>query len=132
MQQREKQLKVVVTGGAGFIGANLVGLLAEDPAVSEITVLDDLSTGARSNLVDLEVEFVEASVLDRAALRRAVADAGSIVHLAAIPSVPRSVKDPVASHLANATGTIEVLEAARETGGARSRRLLVQRLRRQP
>jgi UDP-glucose 4-epimerase len=109
-------VKVVVTGGAGFIGANLVGLLTEDPAVSEITVMDDLSTGARSNVADLDVEFVEASILDRAALRKAVAGAASIVHLAAIPSVPRSVKDPVASHLANATGTLEVLQAARETG----------------
>jgi UDP-glucose 4-epimerase len=109
-------LKVVVTGGAGFIGANLVNRLLDDPAVAEVTVVDDLSTGSRSNLDSLDVELVETSILDGATLRRAVAGAASIVHLAAIPSVPRSVKDPVASHLANATGTIEVLQAARETG----------------
>lgn len=108
-------LKIVVTGGAGFIGANLVRMLTTTPEVSEIVVLDDLSTGSESNLFGLDVRFVHASVLDRDALSKAVANTGSIVHLAAIPSVPRSVRDPLASHHANATGTLEVLQAARDS-----------------
>ena len=106
-------MKVVVTGGAGFIGGNLIRELLERPQVSQVTVIDDLSTGFAANLAGADVEFVEASILDRSALDKAVSGADSIVHLAAIPSVPRSIVDPVASHHANATGTLEVLEAAR-------------------
>ncbi|MEZ5321590.1 MAG: NAD-dependent epimerase/dehydratase family protein [Microthrixaceae bacterium] len=109
-------MRVLVTGGAGFIGANLVRhLLAHD---TDVVVLDDLSTGARSNLGDADITFVEGSILDTDLLDRVAAGADSIVHLAARPSVPRSVKDPVASHLANATGTVNVLEAARRLDGA--------------
>jgi UDP-glucose 4-epimerase len=106
-------MRIVVTGGAGFIGANLVGELLARREVGAVTVIDDLSTGFADNLAHADVEFVEASILDRAALDKVVAGADSIVHLAAIPSVPRSIIDPVASHHANATGTLEVLEAAR-------------------
>jgi UDP-glucose 4-epimerase len=109
-------MKVVVTGGAGFIGANLVGHLLRTGVAGEVVVVDDLSTGDRANLdhpdraaADLRV----ASVLDRDSLDAAVEGAGSVVHLAAIPSVPRSLADPVATHHANATGTLMVLEAAR-------------------
>lgn len=106
-------MKIVVTGGAGFIGANLVRELGGRADVSAITVIDDLSTGFASNLEGLDVNLLEASILDRSALDAAVTGADSIVHLAAIPSVPRSIIDPLASHHANATGTLEVLEAAR-------------------
>jgi UDP-glucose 4-epimerase len=107
-------MRVVVTGGAGFIGANLCRQLLDDGA--EVVALDDLSTGSRSNLDDLPVEFVEGSILDEAALDRAFTGADAVVHLAALGSVPRSVADPVASHAANATGTVMVLEAARRHG----------------
>lgn len=106
-------MKVVVTGGAGFIGGNLVRALAGEAAV---TVVDDLSSGSRENLAGVDCELVEASILDERPLDRACAGADAIVHLAARPSVPRSIKDPVASHDANATGTVRVLEAARRAG----------------
>jgi UDP-glucose 4-epimerase len=106
----------VVTGGAGFIGANLCRALCAHAAISEVVAYDDLSSGSRANLAGLDVQLVEGSILDTDALRRGCAGADAIVHLAAIGSVPRSVADPVPSHLANATGTVNVLEAARRTG----------------
>ena len=109
-------MKVIVTGGAGFIGANLCRRLAAHDRIDRVIALDDLSTGFRSNLDGLDVELVEGSMLDAALLDRLLGDAGAVVHLGARPSVPRSVKDPMASHLANATGTVEVLEAARRAG----------------
>ncbi len=109
-------MKVVVTGGAGFIGANLSRTLL-GAGVDEVVVLDDLSTGDRHNLDGVDVTFVEGTILDRDALDAAFDAAAAVVHLAARPSVPRSLLDPVASHTANATGTVEVLEAARRAGG---------------
>jgi UDP-glucose 4-epimerase len=109
-------MKVVVTGGAGFIGANLCRRLAGDDRIGEVIALDDLSTGFRSNLDGLDVTLVEGSMLDTGLLDRLLDGADAVVHLGARPSVPRSVKDPIASHHANATGTIEVLEAARRAG----------------
>jgi UDP-glucose 4-epimerase len=106
-------MKVLVTGGAGFIGSNLVKQLQHD-GVNHIAVIDDFSTGFRKNLEGLDVELFEGSILDRDLLSEAAVDADAIVHLAARPSVPRSIQDPVASHHANATGTLYVLEAARE------------------
>jgi UDP-glucose 4-epimerase len=107
-------VNVVVTGGAGFIGANLSRRLVERG--DAVVVVDDLSTGDRDNLRDLDVTFVEGTILDAATLDTAMRDASAVVHLAARPSVPRSISDPVASHLANASGTVEVLEAARRAG----------------
>jgi UDP-glucose 4-epimerase len=107
---------VVVTGGAGFIGANLCRTLAAHPKIDKVVVIDDLSTGFRSNLDGVDVEFLEATILDPDALDEAFAGADAVVHLAALPSVPRSVSDPLATHHANATGTLEVLQAARRAG----------------
>jgi UDP-glucose 4-epimerase len=107
-------VRVVVTGGAGFIGANLCRELVGRG--HEVVALDDLSTGSRDNLTGVDVELVEATMLDPAALDGAFAAAGSVVHLGARPSVPKSVADPAASHLANATGTMEVLEGVRRAG----------------
>jgi UDP-glucose 4-epimerase len=109
-------VKIVVTGGAGFIGANLCRELATRPEISRVVALDDLSTGVEENLDGLEVVLVEGSILDRPTLETAFEDVTSVVHLAARPSVPRSLVDPVASHEANATGTLYVLEAARAAG----------------
>lgn len=112
-------MRVLVTGGAGFIGTNLVAGLLRCPTVGDVTVLDDLSSGVRANVALHDgVRFVEASVLDDVALRRACLGVDVIVHLAARPSVPRSIREPLATHEANATGTLRVLEAARAAGGA--------------
>jgi UDP-glucose 4-epimerase len=112
-------MKVVVTGGAGFIGSNTCRALLQDPRVDEIIAIDDLSTGDRVNLEGIGVELVQGSVLDPATLDRAFVGTDVVVHLAARPSVPRSVADPLASHQANATGTVQVLEAARRAGKPR-------------
>ena len=109
-------MKVVVTGGAGFIGANLSRTLLANDNISEVVVLDNLSTGFRSNLDGIDAVFVEGDIGDPVQLDQCLDGAASVVHLAARPSVPRSVKDPVASHVANATGTLNVLEAARRAG----------------
>ncbi len=109
-------MKIVVTGGAGFIGSNLARELLARPEVDEVVALDDLSTGRRENLAGTDAQLVEATILDPEALDGAFAGAGAVVHLGALPSVPRSVLDPVASHHANATGTLEVLQAARRAG----------------
>ena len=102
-----------MTGGAGFIGSNLVRALAARG--DEVRVLDDLSTGCRANLGGITASLVEGSILDRDLLADVADGVDAIVHLAARPSVPRSLADPVASHAANATGTLYVLEAARAT-----------------
>ncbi|HET7487417.1 MAG TPA: NAD-dependent epimerase/dehydratase family protein [Acidimicrobiales bacterium] len=111
-------MRVVVTGGAGFIGANLCRHLAAAHEVTEVVAVDDLSTGFASNLDGLDgVELIEGSILDPDVLDKAFSGAAAVVHLAARPSVPRSIDDPLASHAANATGTLEVLEGARRAGG---------------
>jgi nucleoside-diphosphate-sugar epimerase len=105
--------RVLVTGGAGFIGSHLSrALVARDQGVR---VLDDFSSGKRANLSDLagRIEIVEGSILDQATLERAMDGVEIVYHEAAIPSVPRSMAAPLASHQANATGTLNVLEAAR-------------------
>jgi UDP-glucose 4-epimerase len=106
-------MKVLVTGGAGFIGANLCRELMRRPEVDRVVALDDLSTGRADNLDGTGAELVEGSILDTAVLGRLVAESDAVVHLAARPSVPRSLADPVASHDVNATGTVRVLEACR-------------------
>ena len=106
-------MKILITGGAGFIGSNLIKQLQRD-GVDEVAVIDDFSTGFRKNLEGLDIELFEGSILDRSLLSEAAKGADSIVHLAARPSVPRSIQDPLASHHANATGTLHVLEAARQ------------------
>jgi UDP-glucose 4-epimerase len=109
-------MKVVVTGGAGFIGSNLVGHLVRHG--TEVTVVDDLSTGYAANLAGIEpVRFLRGSILDGDLMDRACTGVDAIVHLAARPSVPRSIANPVATHEANASGTLAVLEAARRAGG---------------
>jgi UDP-glucose 4-epimerase len=109
-------VRVVITGGAGFIGANLGRELLARPEVDEVVALDNLSTGFRENLDGTDVRLLEGSILDPDALDEACVGADAIVHLAARPSVPRSVVDPLASHHHNATGTLEVLQAARRAG----------------
>lgn len=106
-------MKVVVTGGAGFIGANLCRSLLARPEITEVVVVDDLSAGEKDNLAGLDVRLAVGTVLDAELLDSVITDAAAVVHLAAIASVPESLADPMASQAANATGTLSVLEAAR-------------------
>ena len=109
-------MRVLVTGGAGFIGANTCRELAARPEIDRVVALDNLSTGFAANLDGVPARLVRGSILDRDLLDRLVAEADAVVHLAARPSVPRSLADPVASHEANATGTLYLLESCRRAG----------------
>jgi UDP-glucose 4-epimerase len=106
-------VRVLVTGGAGFIGANLCRALAAAEEVDRVVALDDLSTGFAANLEGVEAVLVEGDLCDPGVLDEVVPGSSTIVHLGARPSVSRSIDDPVASHTVNATGTLQVLEAAR-------------------
>jgi UDP-glucose 4-epimerase len=105
---------VLITGGAGFIGSHLARRLLKLGAA--VRVIDDLSTGRRSNLPPEPVEFIEASILDERALREAVDGCRLLFHQAAMVSVPRSVQEPLTCAAINTTGTERVLEAARDAG----------------
>ena len=104
----------LVTGGAGFIGSNLVRKLLEDS--HSVRVIDDFSTGRRENLKGLEasIELIEGSICEPSLAARAVAGANFVLHQAAIPSVPRSLEDPLATHHAAVTGTVNLLVACRK------------------
>jgi len=105
----------LVTGGAGFIGSHLAEELVRRG--HRVRVADSLITGKRSNLDHVPgVEFFEGDLADEAFARRAVAGVDYVLHQAAIPSVPRSVKDPITSNRANADATLNVLVAARDAG----------------
>ncbi len=108
--------KYLVTGGAGFIGCNLVRFLLDRS--HDVVVLDDFSTGKRSNLTDVadRIDLRQADVRDRQAVESAITGCTAVFHQAALGSVPRSVADPVTSHDVNVNGTVTVLEAARATG----------------
>jgi UDP-glucose 4-epimerase len=107
---------VVVTGGAGFIGSHLVEALLNDGY--QVRVVDNLATGHRSNLAHLEgrYDWLEGDVSDFEVARKAAEGAEYIFHEAAIPSVPRSVREPLLSHSSGPTATINMLEAARQAG----------------
>ena len=109
-----KMRKVIVTGGAGFIGSHLAKELAGQGY--QTIILDDLSTGKIENIKELlkndGVEFIRGSVTDLSLLKELFKDAYNIFHLAAIPSVPRSIDNPRASHDVNVSGTLNVLLAA--------------------
>jgi UDP-glucose 4-epimerase len=106
--------KVAVTGGAGFIGSNLTARLISEGY--EVVVIDDLSTGLLSNIDLNKSTFRQISITDSKALESALKGCEAIFHLAARGSVPRSLKNPVATHEVNATGTLNILEVARATG----------------
>jgi UDP-glucose 4-epimerase len=105
---------ILVTGGCGFVGANLVPTLLSDG--HRVTVLDDLRTGRVEYLKDLDVEIVEGAVGDADLVAKLADTADAIVHLAAAGSVVDSVADPAANFAANVVGTFTVLDAARQTG----------------
>jgi nucleoside-diphosphate-sugar epimerase len=105
----------LVTGGAGFIGSHLADALVQRG--ERVRVVDNLVTGRRQNLAHLpQVEFVKGDLADPAIARRAVAEVDYVLHQAAIPSVPRSVEDPVTSNRANIDASLSLLVAARDAG----------------
>lgn len=106
----------VVTGGAGFIGSHLAERLLNDG--HSVRIVDNLSTGKRANLDRLrgDVQFHEVSITDLDALRPIFAGVDTVFHQAALPSVPRSIDDPLTTHEYDLTGTLNVLIAARDSG----------------
>jgi UDP-glucose 4-epimerase len=107
-------VKVLVTGGAGFIGSNLVRALLERG--DDVRVLDNFSTGNRANLAALDVEIVEGELRSYERVHNAVRGTEVVHHLGALGSVPRSVQDPLTSGAVNVEGTLNVLLAARDEG----------------
>jgi UDP-glucose 4-epimerase len=116
MRATKGDVPVLVTGGAGFIGSNLVAALAADD--TRVRVLDDISTGSMANLRDVadDVEVMVGDIRAPDQVRRAMDGVDTIYHLAALPRVARSVADPFGTHLVNVNGTLNVLVAARDTG----------------
>ncbi|MGO9231654.1 MAG: SDR family NAD(P)-dependent oxidoreductase, partial [Bryobacteraceae bacterium] len=110
----------VVTGGAGFIGSQIVRALVAAGA-SKIVVIDNLLSGREANLdeVRAQVDFQRADIRRYEEIAPLIRGAAVVFHEAAIPSVPRSIDDPVPSHEANIDGTFNVLRAAREGGAGR-------------
>jgi len=104
----------LVTGGAGFIGSNLVQALLERGG--EVRVLDNFSTGSRGNLEGLDVEVIEGELRSYERVHNAVRGVDVVYHLGALGSVPRSVQDPLTSSAVNIEGTLNVLLAARDEG----------------
>ncbi len=110
-----KNQRVLVTGGAGFIGSHLAGELAKE---NEVIIIDDLSTGRLENIKELmekdNVRFIKGSITDYDLLQESSRDVDCIFHLAAIASVPESIKNPIESNNVNINGTLNVLTAARD------------------
>ncbi len=106
-------MKILVTGGAGFIGSHIV---EHFQGKAEVRVLDNLRSGFKHNLAGFKHEFIEASILDRSAVRRAVQGVDYVFHLAAMISVPESMAKPIDCNQINTTGTLILLEEAAKAG----------------
>ena len=113
-------MKILVTGGAGFIGSHLADALANDSRISEVRILDNLATGSIRNIEHLQnlrnVKFFEGDIRNYSTCLEATRGVDFITHQAALGSVPRSVKDPVTSNEVNVTGTLNIFTAAKENG----------------
>jgi UDP-N-acetylglucosamine 4-epimerase len=111
-------MRILVTGGAGFIGANLVEQLLKHPSVEVVRVLDNMATGSLKNIEEFhqnqKFEFVEGDIRSFETCRMACKDIQCISHQAALGSVPRSINDPLTSNEVNITGTLNVFTAAKE------------------
>ena len=111
-------MHVLVTGGAGFIGSNLVGCLLEDKRISIVSVLDNLATGLQQNINELsgnkKFRFVEGDIRDFETCLQACEGVDVISHQAALGSVPRSISDPLTTNNVNITGTLNIFTAAKE------------------
>lgn len=110
-------MKVLVTGGAGFIGSNLVEVLLQNESVSFVRVLDNLATGHLENIQEFmnhpKFEFLQGDIRNSEDCNKACAGIDVISHQAALGSVPRSIADPMRSHNVNVNGFLNILEAAR-------------------
>ena len=104
----------LVTGGAGFIGSHIVERLVQEG--QHVRVIDNLSTGKRENIEPFleKIEFIEGDIRDLELVRKAMDGVDYVLHQAAVPSVPRSVKDPLTTNAANVDGTLNILIAARD------------------
>lgn len=113
-------MRILVTGGAGFIGSNLVGALLQDERVAFVRVMDNLATGSKDNfetfLNDPRFEFMEADIRDYGSCLKACEGIDAISHQAALGSVPRSIDDPLTTNNVNITGTLNVFTAAQKQG----------------
>ena len=111
-------MKILITGGAGFIGSNLVAALLNDERVSSVRVLDNLSTGSLKNINEFlsnkKFKFIEGDIRNYAACLEACQEIDLITHQAALGSVPRSINDPLTSNDVNVTGTLNIFTAAKE------------------
>lgn len=111
-------MNILVTGGAGFIGSNLVGKLLQDDRVKRVRVLDNLATGSWHNIKEFanhsKFEFMEGDIRNYEVCLTACSDMESISHQAALGSVPRSINDPLTTNEVNITGTLNIFNAARE------------------
>ncbi|MBV9311054.1 MAG: SDR family oxidoreductase [Solirubrobacterales bacterium] len=114
--KEEEIIQVLVTGGGGFIGSHLAGRLAE--IGHSVRILDNFATGRRSNVLAMadEIELVEGDIQSYERVHNAVRGCEIVFHQAALPSVPRSVQDPLTSNATNVIGTLNVLLAARDAG----------------
>lgn len=115
-----KQIKLLITGGAGFIGSNLVEHFLNDDRVSLVRILDDLSNGYYENIEEFEdhpkFEFIKGDICDYQTCMEATKGIDKITHQAALGSVPRSIENPMRSTEVNILGTVNVLHAAKENG----------------
>src|SRR5690348_2855639 len=109
-------MRTLVTGGAGFIGSHLVDRLLQDG--HEVRVLDNFSTGRRENLSQVrdDIDVIEGDITSYERVHAAVRGREIVFHQAALPSVPRSIQDPLTSHAVNAIGTLNLMLAARDSG----------------
>jgi len=110
-EARIRGRRVLVTGGAGFIGSHIAAALTRD---NEVIVLDDLSKGSKRNIDGLDVELVQASIRDADKVRQAMEGVDYVFHHAALASVPKSVEDPISTNQVNVCGTLRVLMEARD------------------
>src|SRR5947209_8783960 len=107
-------MRILVTGGAGFIGSNLAEALLQRGV--EVRVLDNFSTGHRANLAGLDIELIEGDLRSFERVSTACRDIDVVFHEGALPSVPRSIQDPLTSNAVNVEGTLNVVLAARDHG----------------
>ena len=109
-------MRILITGGGGFIGSHLVDRCLSDG--HQVRVLDNFATGRRENLIHVsgDIDLVEGDIQSYERVHNAVRDCEIVLHQAALPSVPRSVQDPLTSNAANVIGTLNLLSAARDSG----------------
>ena len=113
-------MRILITGGAGFIGSNLVATLLKDERVTLVRVIDNLSTGSLKNIDGFighsKFQFVEADIRNYESCLEACDEIDAVSHQAALGSVPRSINDPLTTNAVNITGTLNIFNAAKEKG----------------